>query len=150
MKTTLKAGVTVVALLVFSVSLHADSARDRDGNWWRTLTAEQRTTYIIGFYDGMELGHNFSYWKFLDEKTKQTCVSDMVDSFDTFKDKYAQNVTNIQLADGLNSFYADYRNRSILIHKAVWLVLNSIAGTSQEKLDKMIEGFRKSAASSER
>ena len=31
MKTTLKAGVTLLALFVFSVSSHADTTRDRDG-----------------------------------------------------------------------------------------------------------------------
>ena len=43
------------------------------------------------------------------------------------------------------SFYSDYRNRSISIADAVWLVLNSIAGTPQDKLDKMIESFRRNA-----
>ena len=105
---------------------------------------------MIGFYDGMELGHNFSYWNFIHTKGKETCVNDTADSFKFFKDKYGQNVTNIQLADGLNTFYSDYRNRAILIHNAVWLVLNSIAGTPQAELDKMIESFRKAAASSER
>jgi chloramphenicol O-acetyltransferase len=145
-----RAGITLVALLVFSLNLHADSQRDRDGNWWRNLTVSEQSTYMIGFYDGMELGHNFSYWNFLNKKTKETCVADTSESYKTFKDKYAQNVTNIQLADGLNTFYSDYRNRAILIHNAVWLVLNSIAGKPQAELDKMIESFRKAAASSER
>jgi hypothetical protein len=51
MKTTLRAEVTLIALLVFSLSLHADSERSRDGNWWRTLTASEKATYMIGFFD---------------------------------------------------------------------------------------------------
>ena len=150
MKTKFKAGIILIALLVCSLSLHADSTRDRDGNWWRTLTIEQREIFITGFYDGMQLGHNFSYWNFISKKSKETCIADTTNSFKTFMDKYTQNVTNIQLADGMNTFYSDYRNRSILIQDAVWLVLNSIAGTPQERLDKMVESFRKAAASSER
>jgi hypothetical protein len=150
MKPTLKAVVTLVAILVCSLNLHADSTRNRDGNWWRTLTVSEKATYMLGFFDGMPLGNRFSYWDFAHTKEKDACSADAVESFKTFTDKYVRNVTNEQIADGLNTFYADYRNRSILIHDAVWLVLNSIAGTPQAELDKMIESFRKTAASSER
>jgi hypothetical protein len=151
MKTALKACVVLIAFLVCSLNLHAsDSNRDRDGNWWRTLTVSERNMYMTGFFDGMELGHNFSIWDFAGPKENEACLVQTLKSYDSFKGKYSQNVTNDQLADGLTTFYSDYRNRSIRIHDAVWLVLNSIAGTPQEKLDKMIEGFRKTAASSER
>ena len=105
---------------------------------------------MLGFFDGMPLGNRFSFWDFAHTKEKDACSADAVESFKTFTDKYVRNVTNEQIADGLNTFYADYRNRSILIHDAVWLALNSIAGTPQAELDKMIESFRKTAASSER
>ena len=150
MKTTLKAGITIVALLVCSLSLHADSSRNRDGNWWRTLTVSERNVYMTGFFDGTHLGHMFSYWDLVETREKTSCFSDTVKSFKTYSEKYAQNVTNDQIADGLTVFYSDYRNRSIRISDAVWLVLNTIAGTPQEKLDKMIENFRKNAAASER
>jgi hypothetical protein len=51
-------------------------------------------------------------------------------------------VTNAQIADGLDQFYSDYRNRSIVVSSGVWLVLNSINGTPKDQLDNMIEGFR--------
>lgn len=147
MKTTFKTGVTLVALLVCSLSSHAST---RDGNWWRNQTEEQKTMYTTGFFDGTSLGHEFSFWNFANTKEKEACAADAVESFKTYWQKYGQNVTNIQIADGLTTFYSDYRNRSILIPDAVWLVLNSIAGTPQVELDKMIENFRKTAASSER
>ncbi len=90
--------------------------------------------YMTGFFDGTVLGHEFSFWDFTNTKEKGACVTDTIESFKTYWQKYGQNVTNIQIADGLNTFYSDYRNRSILIHDAVWLVLNSIAGTPQEQI----------------
>jgi hypothetical protein len=54
-------------------------------------------------------------------------------------------VTGGQLVDGLDSFYGDFRNRRILVYSAVWLVLNEIAGTPQDELDKMIQSWRKNA-----
>jgi hypothetical protein len=151
MKITLKVCVTLIALLVCSLNLHASDSRfDRDGNWWRTLEVSEKNFYMIGFFDGMQLGNRFSYWNLTHTKDKDAASADARESFETYSDKYAKNPTNEQIADGLNTFYADYRNRSILIYDAVWVVLNSIAGTPQEKLDKLIENSRKTAASSER
>jgi hypothetical protein len=150
MKITLRTGVTLVALLVCSLSLHASDTRNRDGNLWRTLTAEQKITYIAAFWDGMELGHEFDLFDLVNRKEKAACAADADKSFNTYTDKYAKNVSNVQIVDGLNAFYSDYRNRSVPIHGGVWIVLNSIAGTPQETLDKMTENFRKVAASSER
>jgi hypothetical protein len=51
----------------------------------------------------------------------------------------------VQLNDGLNDFFSDYKNRRIEVDDAIWLVLNGIAGTPKEKLDKMIESHRRNA-----
>jgi hypothetical protein len=40
-------------------------------------------------------------------------VSDALDSYEYYTKKYLANVSASQLADGLDSFYSDYRNRSI-------------------------------------
>jgi len=58
--------------------------------------------------------------------------------------KYLKNVTNSQLADGVDKFYSDYRNRRIMVNDAVWLVLNEISGKSDADMKKMIENWRKS------
>jgi hypothetical protein len=94
----------------------------------------------VGFFDGMNLGEKFSYGKYTDDKG---CVDKVMGSFDFYKDKFLKDVTNGQLADGLDEFYKDYRNRKIRIHDAVWLTLNAIAGTPQADIDKMVENFRK-------
>ena len=56
-------------------------------------------------------------------------------------------MTNVQIVDGLDTFYKDHQNRSIRLKAAVWLVVNTIAGTPQDELDKMIEYLRKKASS---
>ena len=61
--------------------------------------------------------------------------------------KFFSNVTNGQLVDGVDTFYKDYRNRSIRVPNALWRVVMQIAGTPQDQLDQMIEDFRKTASS---
>ena len=138
--------ITIVALAL-CLNAQADENR-RDGNWWRAETEATRTVYVVGFFDGLELGHNFSFWatKTADGKMDMEAASKALTSFLEYKDKYLKNVKSGQLADGLTSFYEDFRNRSITISDAVWIVLNSIAGKPQTELDKMIENFRKSAS----
>lgn len=67
-------------------------------------------------------------------------------TFSNQRAKYLGSVTLIQLADGLDTFYADSTDRRILAHDAIWLVLNQIAGTPEAEMQTLIESYRKSAA----
>jgi hypothetical protein len=70
-------------------------------------------------------------------------MADADASYSDYSDKYFKNVTSGQLADGLDAFYSDFANRSILTSNGVWLVLNQIAGTPN--VNTMILNWRKNA-----
>jgi hypothetical protein len=133
----------VVVLLAIVVPSNA--ADQRDGNWWIKQSQAGKVNYMVGFFDGMQLGNEFSYWGF-DKNTQEACTVHTIDSYSEYGEKYFSHVTNYQLVDGLDTFFADFRNRSITVSSAVWLVVNEIAGTPRETLDKMIEGWRRNAA----
>jgi hypothetical protein len=134
--------LTLLAGLPFAV---ADDNR-RDGNWWLNQPKTTRAIYAVGFFDGMDLGHVFSFWKYAsDKKSQQTWIPLTWESYGEYTQKYLNNVTAGQLIEGLDSFYSDYRNRRIRVSDAVWLVANSIAGTPEEQLNKMIESWRENA-----
>jgi hypothetical protein len=134
-------------LSLFPVCVHAQNER-RDGNWWKDLAPSEKLNYMVGFFDGMPLGHDFSYWGMTKDSGDKpnACGATAVGSFNNMMSKYFTNVTNTQIVDGLDIFYKDYRNRSIKVHDAVWLVVNSISGKPQNELDKMIENWRKNAS----
>jgi hypothetical protein len=134
------------ALMLFVVAFSSASAQEssrRDGNWWRDQTKLHQANYITGFFDGMELGNRFSIWKHLHDKKAGDAVYRAVTSYNEYLNKYFGAVTAGQLVDGLNDFYADYRNRSIKLHDGIWLVVNQIAGTPKEEVDLMVENWRK-------
>ena len=143
-------------LLVTSLCLHA-SDDQRDGNWWRTESEVTKLNYVVGFFDGMDLGRNFGTWEFMHctaggrcvaiDNASASCISKVGESYNSYYTKYFSNVTNDQIVDGLNVFYSDYRNRRIRVSGAVWLVVNGIAGKPQAELDKMIESWRNNADS---
>ena len=114
----------------------------RDGNWWLNQDPLTRSGYINGFLDGMGLGSNFSYWNFAKDTKMNACMEKVLESYADYHSKYFEKVTNRQLLDGIDSFYADTRNRRILVTDAVWLVVNVVAGTPLEKIDSMLKAWR--------
>ena len=126
------------AILILCGSAFASSGT-RNGNWWIERTQPEKAMYITGFFDGMELGRNFSYWDLVGQKGM---VKKVTDSYATFVRKYMTDVTNIQITDGLNVFYEDFRNRKIGIENGVWLVIQQIAGKPDEEMQTLIETYR--------
>ena len=124
--------VALSFLLMMSLAIPAQSAIDhRDGNWWRLQTGENKGAYMIGFLDGLDLGYRFSYWGSVYQDGKQDWAKarPVGHSFSQYVNKYLTDVSNVQIADGLDTFYEDYRNRKLIIADAVWIVLNAISGT---------------------
>lgn len=123
-----------------------DGVRIRDGNWWNQQDQVAQTIYVIGFFDGVSLGNKFSMWRSMKGSTPNFCASAAMASFAHYNDKFLTRVAASQLSDGLTVFYKDFRNRSIEISNAVWIVLNEIAGEPREHTDKMTENFRRNSA----
>jgi hypothetical protein len=140
--------ILVVGLIILSCGTVSrnDASTRRDGNWWRDLTKVEKITYMTGFFDGMHLGSNFSYWEILEKDKNDPAIAKVANSYQDYAAKYLQNVTNGQLADGLDTFFSDYRNRRIETSDAVWLVLNEISGKSDAEMQQMIESWRKNAS----
>lgn len=133
-----------VLLAVTTAPAFADENR-RDGNWWLIQTYSTKVTYLVGFFDGMDLGRNFTVWG-LPTKKGQLASSAQFDgmtSYDKYNGKYLNNVTSGQLASGLDSFYSDYRNRTIRTPEATWLVLKTIAG--EPPSEEVLNNWRKNA-----
>jgi hypothetical protein len=118
----------------------------RDGNWWRQLDPVSRANYVAGFLDGMELGNKFSVWGIGPGDANCKDAAKLVEgSYSDYRGKYLARVTNIQILDGLDGFYSDARNRSILTNGAIWLVLNQIAGKPRAEMQALVEKWRNNA-----
>lgn len=118
---------------------------NRDGDWWNTLGESVKSGYIVGFVDGIALGNEFSWWGMTDKQSKE-CSSATISSFHKMSDRYLVSLAYSQLKDGLDNFYKDSRNRSILVTGAMWIVVQKINGVPKEKLEQSLEEWRKNAA----
>src|SRR5215472_17709346 len=133
-----------LTLVFVFLALPGFAQERRDGNWWLQQSDTAKNYYVIGFFDGTQTGREFSQWNCVNEKDYD-CIGKANRSFLFYSKKYLDGVNSQQLADGLDAFYKDYRNRKILIHSGVWLTLNSMAGTPREELDRLIENHRANA-----
>jgi hypothetical protein len=140
----------VIALLLCSMALAAmaDDVR-QDGNFWSGMNDSARLNFMVGFFSGIRLGTRLTVWGLPEKPGEPGGFSQerlaAFNAFSKMQSQYLNNVTIGQLRDGLDEFYRDYRNRSIEIPNAVWLILNEIKGTPRKQLEEMIEGFRRNA-----
>src|SRR4029077_17858017 len=92
--------VVILVTIAFVVATSVNAVdNDRRGNYWRALAYSDKVSYVVGLFDGMDMGN----WLTTD------------DAHDAFTDKFRAiflNITAGQLAEGIDVFYADYRNRS--------------------------------------
>jgi hypothetical protein len=118
----------------------------RDGNWWRTIPPDQQLSYMVGFVDGLALGHDFSYWSLKDQDGKLD-VTGGERASNAYDESYhlLEKTTNGQLVDGLTKVYGDYRNRRILVLDAVWIVVMGINGMSDKDMEVLLINSRKNA-----
>ena len=135
---------TLLALLaVLLASAQAFAADRHDGNWWNSQKWESHVDYVVGFMDGMDLGENFATWRGVKNGTWEDWANKGIVSYEYYVATYLKNITVKQLIDGMDDFYKDFRNRSVLVTNGIWLVLNQISGKPAPEMEKMIESFRK-------
>jgi len=137
----------VVFLLLIAVTMSGfaqDDAR-RDGNWWKNIPTAGKLWYMAGVVEGMQLGRDVSSWLFQKNSASDACRASLIESFRAFRNNIG-NSTNEQIADGLNEFYSDYRNRSILVIHGASVVMRAIGGESKSYLEEVTINLRRSDA----
>ena len=135
----------VLAAFLFIVCGIGLSAREvrHDGNWWTQQSAGFRLLYILGFMDGMDLGSRFSVPDKGSAQDRPEAVTDPRRTYRERTERYFTQVTVGQISDGLDAFYRDHRNRSIVVSDGFEIVLRSLKG---EDVEKLIQARRSSAA----
>jgi hypothetical protein len=124
----------IVALICYSAVV-AWAGDERDGTWWRQQTQYVRVIYVLGAIDGMASG------SFVASASGSEAMQE-----------YEQRVIRLigrsragQLSEGVDVFYRDFRNRSILASNALCIVAAQIGGMPDKEVAAWTEVFRRSA-----
>lgn len=147
-----------MALALFAISsivsiAQADEDQLRlDGNWWINESKPYKATYLAGFVDAMSFEDKrwsfallLAQGKTFDPKLSSFAIK-VRKSMEDARQQDFSHVTVGQLVDGLDNIYSDYRNRRIKTKDAITVVIRSLDGTPEDKLNEIVEWQRKHAS----
>jgi hypothetical protein len=134
----MKASLVIILVMLGGLTMQAQQQQEpHNGNWWiKEDTKLKQLLYVMGFLDGLNDGEsrlsgevyvNSDKVKFAD------CLKNISAAYKRL-DRYTDNVTVGQMWEGVDDFYKDYRNRSILVSNAIDIVLRAIKGEDVEQL----------------
>ena len=112
-----------------------------DGNRWRTLDDNSKLSYVVGFLDGMYLGHCITCWD-LPGQDVDTCWASAVKSYSQNRARLVNRNTYQDFVEGLDKLYSDERNREIAISDGMNVVMNLSTDASDEMKQRMLEAWR--------
>jgi len=142
----------------------AKGLESADGYYWLSLEDESsKHLFIAGFLLGSfsvlkefddficvkesnrtelrmtkEANARHSLPKFEKQEAAQGFIDGFCYSLSRINQRELYGLTNSSVAEGLDSFYGDFRNKGILIKDAVYLVKAQIKGTPTEDIDKIL------------
>ena len=164
--------ILTVILLISPLRVLAEKQEitDIDGTDWSEWQPFQKYSFISGFMAGSSyvINNNYQsqdekynsdkankiYWSYLlpDEKKPKNNfsrkeVSSIIDyqseEFNGELSRYAIiGITNGQLVEGLNTLYADFKNKQIKIKDALYAVRKQIKGASTEETEAILQYLR--------
>jgi hypothetical protein len=136
--------VLFATLLSSAATSPAEETR-RDGNWWVSRPDFAKAMYVLGMFDGVELGR-FFVMRNIRSQADIDKLNGALNSFMSNKQLLLSNVTVGQVEAGLDDFYQDYKNRKIYCNDAVQVVLEGSAGMPKEQLENWVQHLRQGAS----
>ena len=113
-----------------------------DGHRWLLLDENSRYAYIVGFFEGMFLGHCFTTWGLPGDAADDPTFQNASNSYNEHWKKFVSGVVYRQFVEGLDKLYADDANRKIAIRDGMWIVMNQVSRLDGARMKVMIEAFR--------
>ena len=113
-----------------------------DGNRWRSLDYNSKLAYVVGFLDGMYLGHCITLWDLPSSQDDDPCWANAVKSYSQNRARLVNQNTYQDFVEGLDKLYADERNRKIAINDGMQVVMNLSTDASDEMKERMLEAWR--------
>jgi hypothetical protein len=146
-----RANFLVAGLILCAGLAHGQNPPFRSGYWWLQMPRGMKLAWLEGYGDGQAavtgwlaapcLKHGETFTEASYKAAEKACIHDDLSRFDS-----PRNATNGQIVDGLDQFYADYRNKTVVITEAIVYVNEELNGKPQPVLDELARKLRQTAA----
>lgn len=141
----LRSAILAACVLVGSPAFAADKWRVDGNNWRDSQNAISRVALMQGYVEGYSMAQAIApFYTCLAIKESKDCLARSNEVVGQSMIDFA-GLTFGQLRDGVDSFYADYRNRKIELPGAMNYVVKAIRGTPTAELEQMVERMREFA-----
>lgn len=152
MKPLLTAVLLVLASSA-SLAFAQNKSPAQDGLWWNQIDPSIRLGYVLGYTQGAESANINTMTKCLVLWTDGKSIKENY-SFEQWRKICMpqgdfDGIPMGQFVDGLNAFYADYRNQKIDVGWALGHVRDGIKGKTETLLEADVEMARKCATDPE-
>lgn len=139
-------GLLGIPALALGAPAEANAANDRrDGNWWRTLDRKAKLNFALGMVDGLILAIEFIYDAAVLKNAKYEKATEFVGDYADACDEYVAGIRDTQAVDGLDAFYQDFRNRTILVPFGMRVVAFQIRGVENSSIQDAVRYYRQRA-----
>ena len=136
-KRQMKRSALTVCVFVTLLVTSTLASEDRNGNWWRSQQKSVKAVYVVGMIDGVGTGEAIL------TKDGPTAA---LKAFTATADRLLVGAKAEQLMDGMDRFYSDFRNRSILTSHALFIVAMQISGATDEQIQNWTLIFRRATS----
>jgi hypothetical protein len=120
---------------------HPEQGGHPDGLQWLMLGDEAKLAYVLGFIEGLFQGHCFTTWGMPGSESKAD-YQNAIKSFNEYWTRFVSKMKYSEFVGELDRFYADEKNSRIEIQHGLWIVMNILAGISEENLALMVDSWR--------
>ena len=110
-----------------------------DGHWWIATGGWRLRPYMVGLFDGLSLGTSLVLQRF---NPNDFCYRTGAVAADQYLARFDTLVIG-HIGDALTDFYADTINLKIRFEDAFNYMVYQFSGHDPEKLEKMLEMYRK-------
>ncbi len=135
--------LTIAALLMPVPSFGQEPWRS-DGNWWLAQSKAARESHILGVMDGVRLQEALVLKSHIDREDDPDVIRRRQAESMAAPRKLLKGLNSSQIRDGLDVFYADFRNRQISLPNAMQIVIYQINAESLAVIEHLLEAMRRS------
>lgn len=139
----------LAAILIMVASAGAQEAQPaQNAYWWNQLSRPEKTMFVIGYITSM--GDASVYVKMACQDgrgitihpDKAATIIAICDETQQLKQVDYRKIAAGQIADGIDTFYKDFRNKSIYIGAAAEYVRDELKGATKTELESEIKTDR--------
>lgn len=114
-----------------------------DGNWWLAQSKTTKDSHIVGVTDGLRLQEALVLRSHIDREDDPAAIRrKQAESMEAPR-RLLKGLNSNQVRDGLDAFYADFRNRQILLPDAMQIVIYQINAEPSVLVETLLDSMRK-------